>query len=265
MVVEHRSVSRRPLVAVVSDIRTFENYTWHAAPHQYLDAAIRGAGVMPLIVPSFGDALDLDAILDAVHGVLVTGSRSNVHPGLYGVEATVAHEPFDTGRDATSIPLIRAALARGVPLLAICRGIQELNVALGGSLATEIQEQPGRMDHRAPVSDVQAERFAIRHPVHVAEGSCLAAIVGAGPVQVNSVHRQGIDRLANGLQVEAVADDGTVEAVSVVGAKAFAVGVQWHPEYWFASDSPSRRIFEGFGDAVRSHGAGRASRLQAAE
>lgn len=243
----------KPLIAVVSDVRTFENYTWHAAPHQYLDAAIRGAGVMPLIVPSFGEQIDLDTILSAVDGVLVTGSRSNVHPGLYGVAPTPAHEPFDPARDATSIPLIRRALERAVPVLAICRGIQELNVALGGSLATEIQEQPGRMDHRAPASDIQAERFAIRHPVHVKEGSCLAGVLGAGPVQVNSVHRQAIERLANGLQVEAVADDGTVEAVSVIDAKAFAVGVQWHPEYWFASDTPSARIFAGFGEAVRAH------------
>jgi putative glutamine amidotransferase len=254
----------KPLVAVVSDIRTFENYTWHGAPQQYLDAAIRGAGVMPLVVPSFGEATDLEAVLSAVDGVLVTGSRSNVHPSLYGVAPTTAHEPFDNGRDATSIPLIRLALQHGVPLLAICRGIQELNVALGGSLATEIQEQEGRMDHRAPASDVQAERFAIRHPVHVKEGSCLAAVLGAGPVAVNSVHRQAIDRLANGLQVEAVADDGTVEAVSVSNAKAFAVGVQWHPEYWFASDTPSARIFSGFGEAVRDHAAQRVPTLKRA-
>jgi putative glutamine amidotransferase len=255
--------ARKPLVAVVSDVKSFENYVWHAAPHQYLDAAINGAGVMPLIVPSFGEMTDLDAVLAAVDGVLVTGSRSNVHPSLYGAGASAGHEPYDPARDSTSIPLIRRALERAVPLLAICRGIQELNVALGGSLATEIQEQPGRMDHRAPQSDVQAERFAIRHPVHVKEGSCLAGVLGAGPVQVNSVHRQAIDRLANGLQVEAVAEDGTVEAVSVIGARAFAVGVQWHPEYWFASDTPSARIFSGFGDAVRSHAAARSMAVAA--
>ncbi len=242
-----------PLIAVTSDIKTFENYTWHAAPQQYLDAAARGAGVTPLIVPSLGDGIDLESILAGVDGLLVTGSRSNVHPALYGVEPSQSHEPYDHSRDATSLPLIRLALAKGVPVLAICRGIQELNVALGGTLATEIQEQPGRMDHRAVASDIQAERFAIRHPVHIKEGSCLAGVLGAGPVAVNSVHRQAIDRLANGLSVEAVADDGTVEAVSVTGAKAFAVGVQWHPEYWFASDSPSNAIFKSFGEAARAH------------
>lgn len=242
-----------PLIAVTSDVKTFENYTWHAAPQQYLDAAIRGAHVTPLIIPSFGDTVDLEGILSGVDGLLVTGSRSNVHPALYGAEPSAAHEPYDHARDSTSLPIIRLALAKGVPVLAICRGIQELNVALGGTLATEIQEQEGRMDHRAVQSDIQAERFAIRHPVNVKEGSCLADVLGAGPVAVNSVHRQAIDRLANGLQIEAVADDGTVEAVSVIGAKAFAVGVQWHPEYWFASDQPSNAIFKGFGDAVRAH------------
>jgi putative glutamine amidotransferase len=250
---------RSPLIAVVADVKTFENYTWHAAPQQYLDAAVRGSCVTPLIVPSFGDSIDIEGILSGVDGLLVTGSRSNVHPALYGIAPSKAHEPYDHARDSTSLPMVRLALAKGVPILAICRGIQELNVALGGSLATEIQEQPGRMDHRAIVSDVQAERFAIRHPVHVKEGSCLAEVLGAGPVAVNSVHRQAIDRLANGLQVEAVADDGTVEAVSVKNSKAFAVGVQWHPEYWFASDTPSNAIFKAFGDAARKHASERLS------
>ena len=256
---------RAPLIAVVADVKNFENYTWHAAPQQYLDAAIRGAKVTPLIVPSFGDAIDIECVLSGVDGLLVTGSRSNVHPALYGAEPSEAHEPYDHQRDATSLPLIRLALAKGVPVLAICRGIQELNVALGGSLATEIQEQPGKMDHRAIVSDIQAERFAIRHPVTVKEGSCLADVLGAGPVAVNSVHRQAIDRLAGGLQVEAVADDGTVEAVSVIGAKAFAVGVQWHPEYWFSTDTPSNAIFKSFGDAARKHAEQRLGHFKHAE
>lgn len=255
---------RKPLVAVTSDVRRFDNYTWHAAPEQYLVAAIDGAGVTPLIVPSFGEAVDLDSILDSVDGVLATGSKSNVHPHLYGAEPTTSHEPFDPARDATSLPLIRRAIERGVPLLAICRGLQELNVALGGTLATEIQELEGRMDHRAPVSDEQAKRFAIRHPIHVAPGSCLFDVMNTETVQVNSLHRQAIDRTADGLAVEAVADDGTIEAVSVKGAKGFTMGVQWHPEYWVNSDPSSRRVFEAFGEAVQAHHAKRA-RFEAAE
>lgn len=252
----------KPLVAVSSDVRAFENYTWHAAPRQYLEAALSGAGVTPLIVPAFGERLDFDAILSSVHGVMLTGSKSNVGPGLYGGDASEANGPYDPDRDATTMPLIRHAIARGVPLLAICRGIQELNVALGGTLATEIQDMPGRMDHRAPVSDNQDERFAIRQAVTIKPGSCLAGVFGAGDIMVNSVHRQGVGRLGNNLQVEAVAADGTVEAVSVIGSKAFAVGVQWHPEYWAATDSASAKVFEAFGDAVRAH-AGNAIRAAA--
>lgn len=254
----------KPLVAVTADVRAFDNYTWHATPQQYLAAAIEGAGVVPMIVPSFGEAIDADAVLDAVDGLLVTGSKSNVHPHLYGAEPTSSHEPFDPARDATSLPLIRRAIDRGVPVLAICRGLQELNVALGGTLATEIQELEGRMDHRAPASDEQTERFAIRHPVHVAPGSCLYDVMKTETIKVNSLHRQAIDRVATGLAVEAVADDGTVEAVSVKGARGFVLGVQWHPEYWVNSDPTSRLVFKAFGDAVRAHQAVRA-RVQAAE
>ena len=255
----------QPLVAVSTDVRQFENYTWHAAPQQYLDAALSVAGVFPLLVPSFGERLDLETLLAQVDGVMVTGSKSNVHPSLYGVEATEADGPYDEARDSTTLPLIRMAIERGVPLLAICRGIQELNVALGGTLDTEIQDMEGRIDHRAPVSDEQDERFAIRQPISIKAGSCLAGVFGAGEVMVNSVHRQAVGRLGDRLQVEAVAQDGTVEAVSVINARAFAVGVQWHPEYWAKSDDASARVFKAFGDATRDHAAARGGRLAAAE
>lgn len=255
----------QPLVAVSTDVRQFENYTWHAAPRQYLDAAIAGAGVFPVLVPSFGDRLDLDQLLAGVDGVMVTGSKSNVHPSHYGQEATEANGPYDLDRDATTLPLIRKAIEHGVPLLAICRGIQELNVALGGTLATEIQERAGALDHRAPVSDNQDERFAIRQTVSIKPGSCLAGVFGAGDIKVNSVHRQAVDRLGPNLQVEAVAEDGTIEAVSVKHARAFAVGVQWHPEYWVHSDSASAKVFKAFGDAVRLHATDRTVARAAAE
>ncbi|QDC02058.1 gamma-glutamyl-gamma-aminobutyrate hydrolase family protein [Mesorhizobium sp. 8] len=255
----------QPLVAVSTDVKQFENYTWHAAPQQYVEAALSGAGVLPVLVPSFGDRLDLDELLSAVDGVMLTGSKSNVHPSLYGKEATERDGPYDEARDATTLPLIRKAVERGVPLLAICRGIQEMNVALGGSLASEIQERPGSLDHRAPVSENQDERFAIHQTVSIKPGSCLAGVFGAGDIKVNSVHRQAVDRLGPKLQVEAVAEDGTVEAVSVRDARAFAVGVQWHPEYWVKSDSVSQRIFKAFGDAVRAHAAARTATRTAAE
>jgi putative glutamine amidotransferase len=255
----------QPLVAVSTDVKAFENYTWHAAPQQYLEAAVSAAGVLPLLVPSFGDRLDLDSLLDGVDGVMVTGSKSNVHPSLYGGDASEANGPYDPARDSTTLPLIRRAIERGVPLLAICRGIQELNVALGGTLATEIQERDGSLDHRAPASDSQDERFAIRQKVTIKPGSCLAGVFGPGEIMVNSVHRQAVDRLGPRLEVEAIAEDGTVEAVSVRDARAFAVGVQWHPEYWAKSDDNSARIFRAFGDAARAHAIARSSVRTAAE
>ena len=244
---------RQPLIAVTGDVRDFDNYTWHASPQTYLEAAVGVAGVTPLIVPAFGARIDLDAVLDRVDGVMATGSKSNVHPSRYDIAPSASHEPYDEARDATAIPLLRRAIGRGIPVLAICRGFQELNVAFGGSIAAEIQELDGRMDHRAEVSDDQTVRFKVHQDVFVKEGSCLASIIDAGAVKVNSLHRQAVLRLGEGLEVEAVAADGTIEAVSVRGAKAFAVGVQWHPEYWAETDAPSRKILTAFGDAARRH------------
>ncbi|TRL39685.1 gamma-glutamyl-gamma-aminobutyrate hydrolase family protein [Rhizobium straminoryzae] len=247
-----------PIIAIPADIRHLDKADWHAAQTQYVNAAVKVAKVIPLIVPALEDGHDLDAVLDRVDGVLISGSASNVHPSLYGKVATEADGPFDPARDATSLPLIRKAIERGIPLLAICRGLQELNVALGGTLASEIQEQPGIWDHRKPPVDSRDEMYAIRQPVFVQEGSCIARHLGlAGEVQVNSLHRQAIAETAPRLQVEATAADGTIEAVSVIDAKGFAVGVQWHPEYWAETDSPSRALFEAFGEAVRAYAARR--------
>jgi putative glutamine amidotransferase len=241
----------QPLIAVISDVREFDNYTWHCAPQTYLEAAISIAGVTPIIVPAFAERIDIEAILNCVDGVMATGSKTNVHPALYEIAPSKAHEPYDQDRDATSLPFMRRSVEKGIPLLAICRGFQEMNVAFGGSIATEIQELPGRWDHRSPVSDDARVRFEIRQKVHVQQGAVLERIVGGGDIGVNSLHRQAIDRLAASLQVEALAEDGTIEAVSVKDAASFALGVQWHPEFWAKEDAPSRAIFEKFGDSVR--------------
>ncbi|MCB1486806.1 MAG: gamma-glutamyl-gamma-aminobutyrate hydrolase family protein, partial [Bauldia sp.] len=242
-----------------------DGYRWHAAAEPYLRAITTSFGGIPVILPSLADTIAADAALDRVDGLLLTGSRSNVHPERYGQAADPASEPYDTARDAMSFALIASALRKGVPLFAICRGLQELNVALGGTLISELQEVEGRDDHRAPVSDVQAERFAIRQEVTIAADSDLADVLGAGTIRVNSLHRQAIGELASGLAIEATAPDGTIEAVSVVGAPGFAIGVQWHPEYWVASDKPSARLFEAFGKAARDHMARRQGAREAAE
>lgn len=246
-----------PIVAIPADIRELDGTTWHMVQTQYVNAAVIGAGLLPLIVPALETGHDIDEVLDRVDGVMLSGSRSNVHPSLYGKVAEEKDGPFDPARDATTMPLIRRAIERGIPLLAICRGIQELNVALGGTLASEIQEMPGISDHRrqdVPDRDVQ---YRIHQSVRVKEGSCLAGALGAGEIKVNSLHRQAISAAAPNLAVEAVAEDGTIEAVSVIGAKAFAVGVQWHPEYWVGKDGPSNALFKAFGEAVREFAAAR--------
>lgn len=249
----------KAIVAIPADTRELDGYVWHASPEQYAAAALEAADVLSLIVPAYGiehlGVADIDAILERVDGVLISGARSNVSPLLYGGEETEENGPYDAARDGTSLPLIRRTLELGVPLLAICRGIQELNVALGGTLATEIQDQPGNLDHRRPVSDDPDERFAIRQEISVEQGSGLEKILGGTQVEVNSLHRQGIGELAPRLTVEARASDGVIEAVRVKDAEAFAVGVQWHPEYWASTDETSRRLFEAFGEAVRGYAA----------
>lgn len=254
----------RPIIAIPADVREFDGTSWHAVQLQYVRAAVKAAGLLALIVPALEEDNDADAILDRVDGLLVSGSASNVHPSLYGKEARESDGPFDPARDATSLPLIRRAIDRAIPMLAICRGIQELNVALGGTLASEIQDQPGIWDHRKPANVDRDTMYSIRQSVFVKEGSCIARVVGPGEVRVNSLHRQAIADTAPRLQVEALADDGTIEAVSVIGAKAFAVGVQWHPEYWAETDSPSRKLFVAFGEAVRDYASGK-ERLEAAQ
>lgn len=252
----------RPIVLVNSDARKLDAYDGSVAVTVYLEAVRTGADALPLQLPAL-PGLDPAPYLEAADGIVLTGARSNVHPSAYGADETPAAAPFDRTRDAINLALLGRAIAAGVPLLAICRGFQELNVALGGTLHAELHRVPGRSDHRAPDEGPLDARFALRHDVAVAPRGQLAAILRAQRVRVNSVHRQGIDRLAPRLQVEATADDGTIEAVTLRDAPAFALGVQWHPEYWVASDPPSAAIFEAFGRAVRARHASRRVRAPA--
>jgi putative glutamine amidotransferase len=239
-----------PLVLVSTEIRQIETWIWHATLDTYLKA-VALAGATPVLLPSLGEKLDLAAVLSRVDGVLLTGSRSNVHPTLYGEEPSARYEPYDPDRDATTLKLIPAAIDMGVPLFAICRGFQELNVALGGTLITEAQERPGSLDHRAPLDLSNDERFKLKHEVNFETDSELASLLGARCISVNSVHRQVVGKLSPRLLVEATAPDGTVEAVRVRDANAFAFGVQWHPEYWAATDPASGALFRAFADAAR--------------
>jgi putative glutamine amidotransferase len=254
-----------PIVAVAADAREIGHHRWHAVVETYLRAVTRGIGAIPLIVPALGDAIAIDALLDRVDGVLLPGSRSNVDPRQYGEERSKKAEPHDFRRDSTTLPLIRAAIDRAVPLFAICRGMQELNVALGGTLVPEVGEIEGRQDHSSPDAEEPDVRYGIRQDVHLTPGGTLAAILETGTIRVNSLHHQGIGRLAPGLAVEATAPDGTIEAVRVIDAAGFAIGVQWHPEYWVESDQPSARLFSAFGKEIRDRMAALASQRAAAE
>ncbi len=248
-----------PVIGVSACLKMGEHAPFHSVIDRYVEAVRVGAGALPVILPALGTAAALDALLARLDGVLLTGSPSNVCPSHYGGPAPRAGNLADPRRDATTLPLIRRALALGVPLLAICRGIQELNVALGGSLHQHLHEVPGRADHRSDKSRPYADRYAPRQEVRLQPGGVLGAVLGGTEVLlVNSLHAQGIDRLASGLRVEAVAPDGTIEAVSVVGAAAFALGVQWHPEWNVSQDPISRRLFAAFGAAARTRQLGRA-------
>jgi putative glutamine amidotransferase len=254
-----------PLVLVAADAKEINGVPWQAVTETYLTALVHGAGAIPLILPSLGQAIDVEAVLARVDGVLLPGSVSNVHPTRYGVAPSTKAEPHDEKRDSLTLPLIAGAVRHRVPLFAICRGMQEMNVALGGTLLAEVHETPGRHDHRAPDHPERDRRYAIRQDVIVRAGGPLAAILGEGTVRVNSLHRQGVDRLAPPLAVEATAPDGTIEAVSVKDSTTFALGVQWHPEYWVRTDLPSQRLFSAFGRAIRARLAARSGMREAAE
>ncbi len=247
-------MSRRgaPLIGLPACVIDSSAYTWHSVAEQYIRAVV-AAGGAPVILPSIGDATDAARLVERLDGIMLTGSSSNVEPARYGGPASREGTKHDAKRDATTLPLIRTVLDAGMPLFAICRGHQELNVALGGTLHQNVQELPGKHDHRAPRDQPHAIRYA---PVHTVElAGTLGALAGASVARVNSLHAQAIDRLAPGLVTEAVSDDGVIEAVRVDGAKRFAVGVQWHPEWMVETDALSKALFSGFTDAARDYAA----------
>jgi putative glutamine amidotransferase len=250
-----------PVIGVVCCYRAIGAHPFHIAGAKYVEAAAAGAGGLPWLIPALGDGLPVEALLDRLDGLLFTGSPSNVHPTRYHpTPEAITCGPYDEARDATTLPLIRGALARGLPLLAICRGFQELNVALGGTLHPRVHEVAGLADHRQPPGDDPEVLYAPAHPVSPVVGGMLAAWAPAdGPLTVNSLHGQGIDRAAAGLIVEATAPDGLVEAARVAG-QSFAVGVQWHPEWRFADNPFSVKLFAAFGAAARTYARRRVSR-----
>ncbi|WP_104201742.1 gamma-glutamyl-gamma-aminobutyrate hydrolase family protein [Billgrantia saliphila] len=240
----------RPLVGVIACRREVEGHPAHVVTDKYL-SAVRAYGLAPVMLPVWQDVVDGD-LLAHLDGLLLTGSYSNVEPSRYGAERAPENTRDDPHRDAAALAWIPAAIGRGLPLLGICRGFQELNVAYGGTLHQALQSVPGRLDHREPESDY-ATRYAPAHEVTICTGGRLASLYPEPRARVNSLHQQGIDRLGDGLDAEALAPDGLIEAVSVAEASAFALAVQWHPE-WQSREHPLyRALFEGFASACRKH------------
>ena len=244
----------KPLIGISCCTKLFGTYGTpnHAASDTYVRATDLVVGGVPVLIPANGTKADVATLLARLDGIILTGSRSNVHPEQYQGPPHLEGTPEDAMRDAVTLPLVRGAVAAGIPLLAICRGMQEFNVALGGSLHQRLQDLPDRIDHSTPMQANPLVRTGKAHSLHIVPGSWLHRIAGGCEIAVNSLHNQGIDRLAPALVAEAVAPDGTIEAIRARAAPALAVGVQWHPEYDWEHDRVSRRIFEAFGAAVRS-------------
>ncbi|WP_029351889.1 gamma-glutamyl-gamma-aminobutyrate hydrolase family protein [Bosea sp. 117] len=250
----------RPVIGVVSDVKVVGTQVVHGVTEKYIYAVARGAQAMPVLLPGTISAVDadmqpermvVDEMLDLVDGIFLPGSPSNVAPHHYGDLPHDPPLPADPHRDDISLPLIRACLERGVPIFGVCRGFQEMNVALGGTLFQKLYEQPGRFDHREDSSRDIEGQYATAHEVALEPGGLLETLAGAPRWSVNSLHGQGIARLAPGVAVEARADDGTIEAFRVPDTPGFNLAIQWHPEWRFWQDKLSTAVFTAFGAAAR--------------
>ena len=244
-------MSRLPLIGVTACSKQIGPHPYHIVGDKYVRAVAVGAGGLPLIIPSLGDLLDLSELIDNLHGLLFTGSPSNVETHHYSGPASEPGTLHDPARDQTTLPLLRLAIEAGVPVLGICRGFQEMNVAFGGTLHQKVHAVEGMMDHREPENEPLEVQYAPSHPLFIQPGGVLDGLGLPSEIAVNSIHGQGVARLAPGLHVEALAPDGLVEAFSVSGAKSFALGVQWHPEWQVRSNPNYLAIFQAFGEACR--------------
>ena len=243
----------RPLIGVVSDRRVVGHHFFHMVGEKYLRALVDAADAYPVALPSLAEGFDVVDILDRLDGLFLTGSPSNVEPRHYLGEPSRAGTWHDPERDTAALALIPAAIRRGMPLFAVCRGFQEVNVAFGGTLHQHVHEVPGFRVHKENAEDPLDTQYAPAHSVTFPEGGMLHRITGKRADQVNSLHSQGINRLGDGLQVEATADDGLVEAFSIQDAPGFTLAVQWHPEWKVTGNPASMAIFQAFGEACRGY------------
>jgi putative glutamine amidotransferase len=251
---------KRPVVGVIGSAHFVEGkFTAQRVGERPLRALAETAGALPLIFAGTPEITDIGALLDTVDGILLTGARANVHPSYFGKDEHPAHEPYDRGRDAVALDLIKACVRRGVPLFGICRGLQEMNVAFGGSLHPEIRDLPGRMNHRMPRlangephPDLEVI-FADRHDVRLKPGGVFAKLLGTETIRVNSLHGQGILEPGKRVVIEGVAEDETIEAIAIADASGFALGVQWHAEHDAQRNPINHTLFRAFGKALAKY------------
>ncbi|MEM9709428.1 MAG: gamma-glutamyl-gamma-aminobutyrate hydrolase family protein [Pseudomonadota bacterium] len=256
----------RPVVGIMgSQFLVNDSYVVDMGGRMNARALAAASGVLPLIIPADPDLALTEDLLERCDGFLFPGARANVHPEEYGEAPTEAHGDFDQGRDGVALPLIRAAVERGQPILGVCRGFQEVAVAFGSTLHPEIRDLPGRMNHRMPPDGTLEEKFALRHDVTLVEGGEFHRLFGSTIVRTNTLHGQGIKEPGARVVVEGTAPDGTAEAIRIDGAAGFALSVQWHAEWQADLDPVSKPLFDAFGKAVRAWAAGeRPARLKSA-
>jgi len=250
---------RKPVVGVIGNAHRIENrFMVQLVGERNLRAVADVSGALPLMFAGEPEITDIAALLDTVDGIVLTGARANVHPTRFNTEPDPKHEPYDIHRDEVALTLSEACVARGVPLFGICRGLQEMNVAFGGSLHPEIREIPGRMNHRMPrlengeIHPDPKVIFADRHEVTLTPGGAFATILGRDRIRVNSLHGQGILKPGKRVVIEGVAEDGTIEAIRIAEAESFALGVQWHAEYDPQKNPINRALFQAFGEALKA-------------
>jgi putative glutamine amidotransferase len=252
--------TRRPLIGIPADRRLLGHHYFHCVGEKYIAAVAEGAQAVPVLIPSLGEGLEARELLADFDGILLTGSPSNVEPHRYHGPASDPGTLHDAFRDATTLPMIPQVIEAGLPLLAICRGFQEMNVAFGGTLWQKLHEVPGYQNHREDHDAPLDEQYGPAHDIELTPNGLLARLSGEQRLKVNSLHSQGVQTLGAGLVVEARAPDGVIEAFRVADAPSLALGLQWHPEWKFQNNSFSRALFAHFGEVARERARQRAAR-----